>query len=67
MIRSVASSGHHKNSVVGFSSRLEERAEKRKEVIIQPSICLYLSFLFHITRISFVNHVYFAFSSSFQR
>ncbi|XP_076892243.1 uncharacterized protein LOC143543910 isoform X2 [Bidens hawaiensis] len=27
----VASSGQHKNSVVGFSSRLEERAEKRKE------------------------------------
>ncbi|XP_076953187.1 uncharacterized protein LOC143627189 isoform X2 [Bidens hawaiensis] len=26
----VASSGQHKNSVVGFSSRLEERAEKRK-------------------------------------
>ncbi|KAI3809468.1 hypothetical protein L1987_25444 [Smallanthus sonchifolius] len=28
---SVAPGGQHKNSVVGFSSRLEERAEKRKE------------------------------------
>nr|XP_043634265.1 protein WVD2-like 4 isoform X2 [Erigeron canadensis] len=28
---SVASEGQHKNSVLGFSSRLEERAEKRKE------------------------------------
>lgn len=34
MIRSVAPGGQHKNSVLGFSSRLEERAEKRKEVII---------------------------------
>ncbi|KAI7735283.1 hypothetical protein M8C21_011929, partial [Ambrosia artemisiifolia] len=28
----VAPGGQHKNSVVGFSSRLEERAEKRKEI-----------------------------------
>lgn len=42
MIRSAASDGQQKNSVLGFSSRLEERAEKRKEVLDLTFIFIFI-------------------------